>query len=151
MGKRLLSGAADWLAGYFMDHGGSIKEMHRLMMLSEAYQRASKPVGLGETGESRPENHLLSYFPPRRMEAEVLRDSMLAISGELSADAGGPGTYPEINEDLANQPRLIMGQISPAYQPSPTRRERNRRTIYTFQKRSIVNPVVEQFKRTGFE
>jgi hypothetical protein len=38
-----------------------------------------------------------------------------------------------------------MGQISPAYQPSPTRRERNRRTIYTFQKRSIVNPVVEQF------
>jgi len=40
---------------------------------------------------------------------------------------------------------LIMGQISPAYQPSPTRRERNRRTIYTFQKRSIVNPVVEQF------
>ena len=57
------------------------------------------------------------------MEAEVLRDSMLAISGELSADAGGPGTYPEINEDLANQPRLIMGQISPAYQPSPTRRD----------------------------
>src|SRR5207247_8896647 len=39
----------------------------------------------------------------------------------------------------------LMGQISPAYQPSPTRRERNRRTIYTFQKRSIVNPVVEQF------
>src|SRR6185436_9908454 len=92
-----------------------------------------------------PENHLVSFFPPKRMEAEVLRDTMLAVSGELSPDAGGPGTYPEINEDLANQPRLIMGQISPAYQPSPTRRERNRRTIYTVQKRSIVNPVVELF------
>jgi hypothetical protein len=135
----------DWLAGYLIEHGGSIKEMHRVMMLSDAYQRASKSADLEKLAKIDPENHLLSYFPPRRMEAEVLRDSMLAISGELSPDAGGPGTYPEINEDLANQPRLIMGQISPAYQPSPTRRERSRRTIYTFQKRSIVNPVVEQF------
>ena len=135
----------DWLAGYFIEHGWSVKEMHRVMMLSDAYQRASQPADARKLAKADPENRLLSYFPPRRMEAEVLRDSMLAISGELSPDTGGPGTFPEINEDLANQPRLIMGQISPAYQPSPTRRERNRRTIYTFQKRSIVNPVVEQF------
>jgi hypothetical protein len=113
--------------------------MHRVMMLSSAYQRSSKPTA------PEPEDRLLSYFPPRRMEAEALRDSMLAVSGELSPDAGGPGTFPEINDDLANQPRIIMGQAAPAYQPSPTRHERNRRTIYTFQKRSIVNPVIEQF------
>jgi hypothetical protein len=136
----------DWLAAYFMEHGWSVKEMHRVMMLSAAYQRSSRPAAPAAVlAKVDPENQLLSYFPPRRMEAEELRDSMLAVSGELSPDAGGPGTFPEINEDLANQPRLIMGQISPAYQPSPTRRERNRRTIYTFQKRSIVNPVVEQF------
>jgi hypothetical protein len=135
----------DWLAGYFLEHGGSIKEMHRLMMLSDSYQRSSAPADAQKLAKVDPENHLLSYFPPRRMEAEVLRDTMLAVSGELSPDTGGPGTFPEINEDLANQPRLIMGQISPAYQPSPARRERNRRTIYTFQKRSIINPVVEQF------
>ena len=135
----------DWLATYFIEHGWSVKEMHRLMMLSAAYQRSSKPVETENLAKLDPENRLLSYFPPRRMEAEVLRDSMLAVSGELSPDAGGPGMFPEINEDLANQPRLIMGQAAPAYQPSLTRRERNRRTIYTFQKRSIVNPIVEQF------
>ncbi len=135
----------DWLATYFIEHGWSVKEMHRVMMLSAAYQRSSKPAAPEALAKLDPENRLLSYFPPRRMEAEVLRDSMLAVSGELSPDAGGPGTFPEINEDLANQPRIIMGQAAPAYQPSPTRRERNRRTIYTFQKRSIVNPLVEQF------
>ena len=136
----------DWLAAHFMEHGWSVKEMHRVMMLSAAYQRSGKPAAPAEKlTKIDPDNQLLSYFPPRRMEAEELRDSMLAVSGELSPDAGGPGTFPEINEDLANQPRLIMGQISPAYHASPTRRERNRRTIYTFQKRSIVNPVVEQF------
>jgi mono/diheme cytochrome c family protein len=135
----------DWLATYFVEHGWSVKEIHRVMMLSAAYQRSSKPVETEKLAKLDPENRLLSYFPPRRMEAEVLRDSILAVSGELSPDAGGPGVFPEINEDLANQPRLIMGQAAPAYQPSPTRRERNRRTIYTSQKRSIVNPVVEQF------
>jgi mono/diheme cytochrome c family protein len=135
----------DWLATYFIEHGWSVKEMHRVMMLSAAYQRSSKPTAPEALAKLDPENKMLSYFPPRRMEAEVLRDSMLAVSGELSPDTGGPGTFPEINEDLANQPRIIMGQAAPAYQPSPTRRERNRRTIYTSQKRSIVNPLVEQF------
>ena len=77
--------------------------MHRVMMLSAAYQRSSKSV-TPETTLSKlyPENQMLSYFAPRRMEAEVLRDSMLAVSGELSPDAGGPGTFPEINKDLPN-------------------------------------------------
>jgi hypothetical protein len=135
----------DWLATYFVEHNWSVKEMHRVMMLSAAYRRSSKPVAPETLAKLDPENQMLSYFPPRRMEAEVLRDSMLTVSGELSPDAGGPGTFPEINEDLANQSRIIMGQAAPAYQPSLTRRERNRRTIYTSQKRSIVNPVVEQF------
>jgi hypothetical protein len=139
----------DWLAGYFIQHGWSVKQMHRLMMLSAAYQRSSKPPE--RAAKLDPDQHLLSYFPPRRMEAEVLRDSLLAVSGQLSPDTGGPGVFPEINEDLANQARLIMGQISPAYQPSPTRRERNRRTIYVFQKRSIVNPVVEQFNGANMD
>ncbi len=115
----------DWLADGFIASGWSIKEMHRVMMLSAAYQS--------------------SDLTPRRLDAEELRDSILAVSGELSRDAGGPGTFPDINEDLAQQPILIMGTIAPAYQPSPLRRQRNRRTIYTFQKRSLVNPVIEVF------
>ena len=78
----------DWLAAYFMEHGWSVKEMHRVMMLSAAYQRSSKPAAPAEAlAKVDPENQLLSYFPPRRMEAEELRDSMLAVSGELSPDA----------------------------------------------------------------
>lgn len=135
----------DWLAPYFIEHGWSIKQMHRVMMLSAAYQRASQHPQAEQVAKVDPENHLLSYFSPRRMEAEAVRDSILAVSGELSPDTGGPGTFPEISADLAHQPILIMGTIAPAYQPSPAKRERNRRTIYTFQKRSLVDPVVEAF------
>ena len=135
----------DWLASYFMDHGWSINAMHRLIMLSSAYQRASTHPAAAEVSALDPENQLFAFFEPRRLEAEALRDSMLAVSGELSPDAGGPGTFPEINEDVANQPRHIMGTIGPAYQPSPVRRDRNRRTIYTFQKRSLLDPMVEVY------
>ncbi len=135
----------DWLASYFMSHGWSVKEMHRVIMLSAAYQRASEPPARETIDKTDPENKLLSYFTPRRVEAEELRDSMLFIAGELSLDTGGPGTFPEINRDVANQPQQIMGTLMPAYHPSQTRRDRNRRTIYTFQKRNLINPFIDVF------
>lgn len=135
----------DWLAAYFVEHGWSVKQMHRLIMFSQVYRRSSEPAAAAKISKTDPGNQLLSFFPPHRMEAEVLRDSILAVAGELSLQTGGPGSFPEINYDLATQSRLIMGTLAPAYQPSPTRRERNRRTIYTFQKRSIMDPVVEVF------
>jgi len=124
----------DWLAVRFIETGWSVKAMHRVMMLSEAYQR-----------QAGAENEDYSAFAPRRLEAEELRDSVLAISGELSLDAGGPGTFPEIHQDVANQARLIMGTLAPPYEPSPRRSQRNRRTIYTFQKRGIGDPMLEVF------
>jgi mono/diheme cytochrome c family protein len=124
----------DWLAERFIADGWSVKQMHRTMMLSDAYQR-----------QAGPENEDYSSFAPRRLDAEELRDAILAVSGELSPDAGGPGTFPEINEDVGNQPRLIMGTLAPPYQPSPRRAQRNRRTIYTYQKRGIGDPMQEVF------
>jgi hypothetical protein len=141
----------DWLANYFVEHGWSVKQMHRVIMLSATYQRSSKPVGGADSERVDPDNKLLSYFPPRRLEAEELRDAILCVAGELSADSGGPGTYPEINEDVANQPQQIMGTLMPAYQPSSTRRERNRRTIYTFQKRNLINPFVDVFNGASLD
>jgi hypothetical protein len=114
----------DWLAQYFIDSGWSVKALHRAILLSNAYKRA---------------------IEPRRVEAEVLRDSMLAVSGELSPDAGGPGTYPQINRDAAGQPRHAMGSLMPAYHPSASLRDRNRRSIYTFQQRSLIDPMIEVF------
>ena len=129
----------DWLCHYFLDHGQSIKAMHRLIMLSDAYQRDSEPANPA-VPKADPEAELLSYFPPRRLDAEEILDTMLAASGELSADTGGPGTLPEINLDVANQPQQIMGTLTPAYRPSPTRAERNRRMVYAFQKRDCPTP-----------
>jgi hypothetical protein len=130
----------DWLAAAFREHGWSVKEMHRLMMLSEAYQRSA-----AAPDPKDPENTLLATFSPRRMDAETLRDSILAVSGELSLEAGGPGVFPQINEDLIRQPRHAMGSLQPAYHPSPEKRLRNRRTVYTFQQRSLLDPLVEVF------
>src|SRR5205814_2865314 len=50
-----------------------------------------------------------------------------------------------INEDVVRQPQQIMGSLMPAYRPSPSRAERNRRTIYTFQKRNLIDPFLEVF------
>ncbi len=135
----------DWLALQFIDKGWSIKEMHRTMMLSATYQRAAQHPDTEAVRKVDNDNKLLSFMPPRRMEAEVVRDTMLAVSGELNLEMGGPGTFPEINADLAAQPRLIQGTVAPAWEPSPRRAERNRRSIYTFQQRSLVNPLVEVF------
>ncbi len=79
----------DWLATEFMQHGWSIKHIHRLILNSAAYRQASAPrqEGLAEDAGSR----LLWRFPPRRLEAEAIRDTILAVSGRLDARMGGPG------------------------------------------------------------
>jgi hypothetical protein len=72
----------DWLAVWFMDNGWSLKKLHRLILTSEVYQRSSKSI-VAYGGED-PDNRLLWRFPYRRMEAEPLLDSMLAVSGRLN-------------------------------------------------------------------
>ena len=126
MGKKPTHPALlDWLAGALVHHGWRLKAIHRLILQSAAYQSAN--------------------FQPRRLAAEELRDSLLAVSGEFSLEAGGPGVFPQINEDVARQPQHRMGSLAPPYAPSPLRRQRNRRTIYTFQQRSLPDPLVEVF------
>lgn len=135
----------DGLARYFVEKGWSIKAMHRLIMKSAVYQRSAEHPQIDEARRIDPENKLLSYFSPRRLEAEELRDAVLSVAGELNLEAGGPGVFPEINRELALQPRQIMGTIAPAYEPSRTRAQRNRRSIYMFQPRNLMNPMLEVF------
>ena len=141
----------DHLAHLFIKSGWSVKQLHRTILLSAAYQRASTPVDPGALSRVDPDNQLLAYYPPRRVEAEVLRDGMLAVAGELSLDAGGPGVFPQINEDVARQPQHRMGSLAPAYQVSPRKRDRNRRTIYTFQQRSLIDPMIDVFNGPGLD
>jgi len=64
---------------------------------------------------------------------------------------GGPGTFPEMNWEVALQPRHIMGSVAPAYVPSRTPAERNRRTIYCFRIRTLADPMLEVLNRPGSE
>ena len=79
----------DWLAAEFVRSGWSIKHLHRLIMGSATYRQASggHPAGLARDADSR----LLWRFPPRRLEAETIRDAMLAVSGRLNLEMGGRG------------------------------------------------------------
>ena len=78
----------DWLARRFIADGWSVKALHRLILNSETYQQSSIPDP--QTLESDPENRLFGRASVRRLSAEELRDSLLAISGQLDTAVGGP-------------------------------------------------------------
>ena len=135
----------DWLATFFIEQGWSVKAVHRVILYSEAYRRASDHPNRELVDKLDPENIYLARFSPRRLEAEEIRDSMMAVAGELSDFTGGPGTYAQINPDVAHQPRHAMGTLQPVYEAEPTRRRRNRRSVYSFQRRSMMDPMIEVF------
>jgi len=81
----------DWLADEFVKSGWSIKHIQRLILTSNTFQQSSQPQpeGLARDAGGR----LLWRFPPRRLEAEAIRDGILAVSGALDTTMGGPGFY----------------------------------------------------------
>jgi hypothetical protein len=141
----------DWLALRLIEEGWSLKSLHRLICTSETYQRGGSHPGRAKIDEVDSQNAYLSYFPPRRLTAEEIRDAMLTASGEINRDAGGPATYPEINWEVALQPRHIVGTVAPAYQPSPVKKDRDKRTIYTFRCRTLNNPLLEVLNQPSSE
>jgi mono/diheme cytochrome c family protein len=141
----------DWLATWFIDNGWSLKKLHELIITSTAYQQASERPDIDEIRQKDSKNDLLAHFPPRRLAAEEMRDALLAASGELNLEMGGPGVFPEMNWEVALQPRHIMGSVAPAYIPSRTPAERNRRTIYCFRIRTLADPLLEVLNRPGSE
>jgi hypothetical protein len=80
----------DYLAAEFMRSGWSIKAIHRLIMTSTVYRQSSELPIDDLRLRIDPDNRLLSHFPLRRLDAEAVRDGMLAVSGELDIRAGGP-------------------------------------------------------------
>ncbi|HAC91220.1 MAG TPA: hypothetical protein DCF63_11415 [Planctomycetaceae bacterium] len=79
----------DWLAHELIQSGWSIKHLHRLMVLSATYRQSSRIHSRGQEIDS--DVRLLWRFPTRRLEAETIRDTILAVSGRLNLQAGGPG------------------------------------------------------------
>jgi hypothetical protein len=79
----------DWLASELVEHKWSLKHMHRVILTSATYQQASRFEATAHAVDGS--NRLLWRFPSRRLEAESLRDTILALSGKLDLRIGGPG------------------------------------------------------------
>lgn len=137
----------DHLASEFVENGWSFKHLHRLILTSETWRQASTHPEINELRKVDPNNDLLAYFPPRRLTAEELRDSILRITGELNPTVGGLPARPEINREVALSPRMIQFSLAPAYQPNKTPSERNRRSIYAYRIRGLVDPLMEVFNK----
>jgi len=128
----------DWLASEFIAQGWSFKKMHKLMMMSNSYRMSSTADARALTAD--PGNSLFWRFNMRRLTAEEVRDSFLAVSGKLSDKMYGPSIYPKIpKEVLAGQSRPGEGwRVS-------TPEEAARRSVYVHLKRSLLVPVLTQF------
>ena len=137
----------DWLAADFVENGWTMKRLHRVIMTSDAYRRSARHPEYTAMASEDPNNDLLAYYPARRLTAEELRDSLLAITGELNPVAGGLPANPEINMEVALQPRMIQFSLAPAYQPDPIPEKRNRRSIYAYRVRGLADPFLELFNQ----
>ena len=133
----------DWLANQFLANGGHSKPLHRLIVMSQAYRRSSTHPEVEELRTIDPNGLLLARYLPRRLSAEEMRDAMLSVTGELNPEMGGVPIMPEINLEVALEPRMIQFSIAPAYQPSATPEERNRRSIYSYRVRGQADPFME--------
>ena len=139
----------DWLSVDFMEHGWSLKQLHRRILTSAAWRRSSR-TDAGQVEQVRqaeqrdPATRLLWKFPFRRLEAESIRDRMLFSSGELNPAVGGPEMYPQLSgEVLAGQSKPGLGWRSSEFG------EQCRRSLYAIVKRGVRDPVLEALDYTN--
>jgi hypothetical protein len=130
----------DWLASEFVTHNWSLKHLHRLILTSATFRMSSEPPGSSRrlALAKDPENDFFWRFDPRRLTAEEIRDSILAVSGNLNLNkADGPSVYPIIpKEVLAGQSRPGdgWGKSSPE--------DAAARSVFVFMKRSLALPML---------
>jgi mono/diheme cytochrome c family protein len=135
----------DWLASEFMQSGWSMKHMHRLIMTSQTYRQSSRREG--ERDRIDPDNRLLSRMNVLRLEAETLRDSLLAVSGKLNPKIGGqpvPVTFNEAGQIIIGaDTRDTAGRQTGKF--IPLNGDEYRRSIYIQARRSMPLEVFAAF------
>jgi len=128
----------DWLAAELIASHWRLKPLHRLILLSQAYQAAS--TGNADAMLEDPLNESFWRFDMRRLSAEEIRDSIHVASGAFNPKMFGPGVYPSIpKEVMAGQSRPGAGWGS-----SPAE-EQARRSVYAHLKRSLITPILADF------
>ncbi len=128
----------DWLAVEFVKRGWSLKEMHRLIMSSEAYRMASAYEDR-ENVERDPENRLLWRYRPQRLDAETLRDSIMTVSGGIDLTVSGPPVFPFVPEEI------LASQAHGVWRNQPDGPEVWRRSVYVYRRRSLGFPFFGTF------
>lgn len=125
----------DYLADRFVKEGWSVKKLHKELLLSSTYRQSSAPRE--DVVKVDPDNKLLAVFPRQRLDAEQIRDSLLAASGELVDKVGGPAVFPPVPSTLKAPGRFWTVDKDPS--------EYNRRSVYIFTRRSVPYPMLETF------
>jgi hypothetical protein len=124
----------DWLAVSFVEQGWSLKKMHRLMMLSNAYQQST---AVNEAAaKSDPDNTLLWRFRRQRLTGEEIRDAILVVSGQMNWRMGGPSVFPDIPKEM---------DVRGGWNRKESDEQKKRRSIYTFVRRNSRYPMFQAF------
>ncbi len=133
----------DWLAQQFITSGGRMKALHKLMLMSATYRQASGTVPGEDPADATRfalRSSLFGRMHRQRMEAEVIRDSILAVSGKLNLQSGGPGIKPRIRADLLDASQRNKWPVLKEEGPAQWRR-----SIYIYVKRQLLMPSLELF------
>jgi hypothetical protein len=123
----------DYLAAEFVRRGWSVKQMHRLMVLSSTYRMASRPDPAAD--QLDPQNKLLHRMSLRRLEAECIRDALLAVSGRLAQRLYGPSVLPHLTSFMVGRGRPASGPLDGA----------GRRSLYINVRRNFLTPMFLAF------
>jgi len=129
----------DWLALEFMDKDWSTKELHRLIMTSQAYQMASA-FDNAANNLADLENHLMWRYRPQRLEAEAVRDVIMASSGGIDLTVGGEPIFPYIPQDILDTAALFGRWDNQADGPDVWRR-----SLYVYRRRTLSYPFFDTF------
>ncbi len=130
----------DWLATEVLARGQSLQAMHRLLVTSSTYRMSCDAAPLPLAAD--PLNDLFWRFDRRRLTAEEVRDSILAVTGTLQMELGGPSVYPPMPKDVlatASRPDEAWGESTP--------QQAARRSLYVHVKRSLAEPLLASFDR----
>jgi hypothetical protein len=128
----------DYLAVEFMNRGWSIKQMHRLIMTSAAYQMASAYDDAGDR-EKDPQNQYLWRFRAQRLDAEIVRDNVLAAGGGINLTVGGPPAFPPL-------PKELLASVSTGiWKNEEDGPSVWRRSVYVYRRRGLVFPMFQVF------
>jgi mono/diheme cytochrome c family protein len=134
----------DWLASELLAHGWRAKPLHRLIVTSRTYKQASLHPRQEQYAAADAGNRLCWRAERRRLDAEGLRDALLAAAGRLDrARMGGPGFLPDVPPDALEG----LSTKANAWTPSPPA-EQVRRAVYLYSKRSLLTPLMTTFDLT---